>query len=245
LQSPFIPTHFRYLTAYILRYQSTWCPSKFRSRPKQFPFLLFLFFSDLLFLSLFKSLSTMALSEYGLATLRFVYTSKLRKELQFSIANLRRTSEWSSEAWPLPQRLPRRAWRVSYLKRPFRSKITIRHYVFHDFRYQFTFRNVKDVSSTVSTVLGSMTPETSCVCHFNWHYQGTPAYNTVLQTGDTTIDAKARAAKLTESRRRILELEQGMANVEKKQSEDEERWKGWYGHSTLWNTGSERGPSNT
>ena len=94
----------------------------------------------------------MALSEYGLATLRFVYTSKLRKELlaqqgvslfveipksieehrtlwlrlNFTVSNLRRSLEWSKEPWPIPQRLPRRSWRVSYLKRPFRSKITIR-----------------------------------------------------------------------------------------------------------------------
>lgn len=179
----------------------------------------------------------MALSEYRLATLRFVYTSKLRRELQFSISNLRRTLEWSNEPWPLPQRLPRRAWRVSYLKRPFRAKICVRHYVFHDFRYQFIFRDVEDVSSTVSTVLGSMTPETSCVCHFNWHYEGAEAYNVQLRTGDDAKDGEARAAKL---RQRKMELEQGMANVERKQSEDEERWKGWYGHSTLWNTGFKR-----
>ena len=115
--------------------------------------------------------SIMSLSEYGLATLRFVYTSKLRRELlgkklqkqllylclfvcmlfafllcsglcvavqlswtsrsarlQYTIANLRRSLEWSGsdKDWPLPQRLPRRAWRVSYLKRPFRAKISIR-----------------------------------------------------------------------------------------------------------------------
>lgn len=48
--------------------------------------------------------------------------------LQYTIANLRRSLEWSGsdKDWPLPQRLPRRAWRVSYLKRPFRAKISIR-----------------------------------------------------------------------------------------------------------------------
>mmetsp|Transcript_22577 Transcript_22577/g.42553 ORF Transcript_22577/g.42553 Transcript_22577/m.42553 type:complete len:182 (-) Transcript_22577:65-610(-) len=176
----------------------------------------------------------MALADYSLATLRFVYTSKLRRELQFSITNLRNTLEWSQEAWPLPHRLPRRSWRVHYIKRPFRCKIAMRHYVFSDYRYQFTFRDVQDVPSAVSTVLGSMTPETSCVCHFNWHYEGAPDYNRLIQTGDTAQDAEARAEEL---RRRILELEQGMVNVQRKQSEDVERMKGWYGHSTLWNTG--------
>ena len=46
--------------------------------------------------------------------------------LNFTVSNLRRSFEWSNEPWPIPQRLPRRSWRVSYLKRPFRSKITIR-----------------------------------------------------------------------------------------------------------------------
>ncbi|CAJ1382479.1 unnamed protein product [Effrenium voratum] len=182
----------------------------------------------------------MALSDYGLATLRFVYTSKLRKELQYTISNLRHTLQWSQEAWPIPQRLPRRAWRVTYLKRPFRVKTTVRHYVFHDFRYQFTFRDVKDVPAAVSTVLGSMTPETSCVCHFNWHYHGAPGYN-MLMTGDLQ-EATSGSIDQTAIRRRILELEQGMANVQRKQSDDEERWKGWYGHSTLWNTGFKRNP---
>ncbi|CAE8725757.1 unnamed protein product [Polarella glacialis] len=126
----------------------------------------------------------MALAEYNLATLRFVYTSKLKKELQFTIQNLRRTLEWSNESWPVPQRLPRRAWRVSYLKRPFKCKSTVRHYVFHDWRYQFTFRDVQDVQSTVSTVLGSMTPETSCVCNFNWHFPGAPAYAQLNAVGE-------------------------------------------------------------
>eukprot|EP00435_Cladocopium_sp_Y103_P027706 s1410_g6.t2 len=40
------------------------------------------------------------------------------------------------------------------------------------------------------------------------------AYNVQLRTGDDTKDEEARAAKL---RQRILELEQGMANVERKQ----------------------------
>ncbi|CAE8602907.1 unnamed protein product [Polarella glacialis] len=170
----------------------------------------------------------MALAEYNLATLRFVYTSKLKKELQFTIQNLRRTLEWSNESWPVPQRLPRRAWRVSYLKRPFKCKSTVRHYVFHDWRYQFTFRDVQDVQSTVSTVLGSMTPETSCVCNFNWHFPGAPAYAQLNAVG--------------EARHRIRDLEQGLAAVQLKQSEEVERQKGWYGHSTHWATGLKRGP---
>mmetsp|Transcript_35784 Transcript_35784/g.64927 ORF Transcript_35784/g.64927 Transcript_35784/m.64927 type:complete len:173 (+) Transcript_35784:63-581(+) len=170
----------------------------------------------------------MALSEYRLATLRFTYTSKLRRELQYTIQNLRRSLEWSDEAWPVPQRLPRRAWRVSYLKRPFKCKTTVRHYVFHDWRYQFTFSDVEDVPSAVSTVLGSMTPETSCVCNFNWHFQGSPAYKQLTSA--------------EEARQRVLDLEQGLESVRRQQSMEVERQKGWYGHSLHWSTGLKRGP---
>mmetsp|Transcript_137143 Transcript_137143/g.292939 ORF Transcript_137143/g.292939 Transcript_137143/m.292939 type:complete len:174 (-) Transcript_137143:56-577(-) len=172
----------------------------------------------------------MALPEYKLATLRFVYTSKLRRELQSAVGNLRRTLEWSPEQWPLPQRLPRRAYRCSYLKGPFKGKTALRHYIFHDWRYQFTFRGVQDVQSAVSTVLGSMTPDTSCVCHFSWHFPGAPLYAQL-------------AAGQEEARRRERDLERGLAAVRLKKSDEVERQKGWYGHSTYWNTGLKRGPS--
>merc|ERR1719382_1963044 len=165
----------------------------------------------------------MALSEYNLSMLRFVYTSKLRRELQYTITNLRRTLEWSPEQWPLPQRLPRRAFRVSYLKGPFKGKTAIRHYVFHDWRYQFTFRDVKDVQSAVSMVLGSMTPETSCVCHFNWHFQGAPLFTQYIS---------GEAAKRCED-----DIRRGIAAVKRKQSEEVERQKGGYAYLTHWNTG--------
>merc|ERR1719458_1856577 len=123
--------------------------------------------------------------------------------------NLRRTLEWSSEEeWPVPQRLPRRAWRVVYLKGPFKGKTSQRHYVFHDWRYQFTFRHVNDVQSAVSTVLGSMTPETSCVCHFSWHFPGAPLYR--------------RFATEEDARQLVLDLEQGLQAVHLKQSDDVE-----------------------
>mmetsp|Transcript_25538 Transcript_25538/g.67501 ORF Transcript_25538/g.67501 Transcript_25538/m.67501 type:complete len:176 (+) Transcript_25538:40-567(+) len=172
----------------------------------------------------------MALSEYHLATLRFVYTAKLRRELQYTVGNLRRTMEWSDESWPLPQRLPRRAFRVTHLKSPFKNKIAQRHYVFHDWRYQFTFRDVKDVQSTVSTVLGSMTPETSCVCHFSWHFPGAPIYGEL-------------AAGEDEARRREQDLERGLEAVRLKQHDEIERQKGFLGGTSLfWNTGFKRGP---
>eukprot|EP00747_Dinoflagellata_sp_TGD_P169252 gnl/TRDRNA2_/TRDRNA2_197765_c0_seq1.p1 gnl/TRDRNA2_/TRDRNA2_197765_c0~~gnl/TRDRNA2_/TRDRNA2_197765_c0_seq1.p1 ORF type:complete len:172 (-),score=28.18 gnl/TRDRNA2_/TRDRNA2_197765_c0_seq1:134-649(-) len=170
----------------------------------------------------------MALPEYRLAALRFVYTSSLRHELQYSISNLRRTLEWSPERWPLPQRLPRRAYRITYLKAPFRGKAAQRHYVFHDWRYQFTFHNVQDIQAAVSTVLGSMTPETSCVCHFSWHFPGAPAY---------TVHATEADAQQLER-----DLESGLAAVRRKQEEETERMKGWYGHSLYWNSGFKRGP---
>mmetsp|Transcript_98453 Transcript_98453/g.195266 ORF Transcript_98453/g.195266 Transcript_98453/m.195266 type:complete len:174 (+) Transcript_98453:70-591(+) len=165
----------------------------------------------------------MALPEYRLATLKFVYTSKLRRELQWSVQNLRRTLEWSSDPWPLPQRLPRRAYRVSYIKAPFKGKEFWRHFVFHDYRYQFTFRHVEDVRSTLSTVLGSMTPETSCVCHFSWHFPGAPLY--------AYLEADGAALQCEQA------LERGLMAIRQKNSDDVERQKTWLGHSLHWNTG--------
>eukprot|EP00929_Paragymnodinium_shiwhaense_P108361 TRINITY_DN74680_c0_g1_i1.p1 TRINITY_DN74680_c0_g1~~TRINITY_DN74680_c0_g1_i1.p1 ORF type:complete len:173 (-),score=32.37 TRINITY_DN74680_c0_g1_i1:110-628(-) len=170
----------------------------------------------------------MALPEYRLSQLRFVYTSKLRRELQFSIGNLRRTLEWSEEAWPVPQRLPRRAYRISYLKGPFKAKQAIRHYVFHDWQYQFTFRDVKDVRKAVSTVLGSMTPETSCVCHFNWHYPGSPAYMRLTSPED--------------QQRVEQELLRGLQAIRLKNAEEVERQKTVLAHTTYHNAGFHRGP---
>lgn len=170
----------------------------------------------------------MALAEYKLSSLKFIYTSKLRRELQFTVQNLRRTLEWSAESWPVPQRLPRRAYRITYLKGPFRGKTSQRHYIFHDWRYQFTFRDVNDVRAAVSTVLGSMTPETSCVCHFSWHFPGAPAYAHVLGHEELL--------------RCEQDLERGLAAVRRKNLEEVERQKGWYGHSAYWNSGFKRGP---
>eukprot|EP00425_Heterocapsa_triquetra_P011837 CAMPEP_0195147518 /NCGR_PEP_ID=MMETSP0448-20130528/173557_1 /TAXON_ID=66468 /ORGANISM="Heterocapsa triquestra, Strain CCMP 448" /LENGTH=162 /DNA_ID=CAMNT_0040186105 /DNA_START=15 /DNA_END=503 /DNA_ORIENTATION=+ len=161
--------------------------------------------------------------------MRCVYTSKLRRELQYTVANLRRTLEWSNEEWPLPARLPRRAFRVIYLKAPFKNKIAQRHYVFHDWRYQFTFRNVTDVQSTVSTVLGSMTPDTSCVCHFSWHFPGAPIYGELLADGSD------------EAQQRERDLEQGLAAIRLKQHDEIERQKGFLGGTSLyWNNGFKR-----
>merc|ERR1712122_247124 len=90
------------------------------------------------------------------------------------------------------------------------------HYVFHDWQYQFTFNNVEDVKATMGTVLGSMTPETSCVCHFSWHYPGTPHFLKHLTA--------------EEVEQRVEDLERGLQAVRLKQSDDIERAKGWYSH---------------
>eukprot|EP00927_Polykrikos_kofoidii_P043549 TRINITY_DN37620_c0_g2_i1.p1 TRINITY_DN37620_c0_g2~~TRINITY_DN37620_c0_g2_i1.p1 ORF type:complete len:174 (-),score=23.85 TRINITY_DN37620_c0_g2_i1:48-569(-) len=172
----------------------------------------------------------MALNEYRLSTLRFVYTSKLRKELQYTITNLRKTLEWSQQTWPVPQRLPRRAYRFTYLKGPFKGKIAQRHFVFHDWQYQFTFRDVEDVQSAVSTVLGSMTPETSCTCQFFWHFDGSTPY-----TESSLADEEERE-------RCKQDLERGLVNVWNKNSEEAERKKTWYQHQQFYNSGFKSGP---
>ena len=103
------------------------------------------------------------LTGYNLSKLRVVYTSRLRDDLTKSVHKLRNTIDaaGSSEGMnhcfrlneiisgemlskPLPSRLPRRAWRVWYNKAPHAIGWSKRHYVFHDWRYAFTFRDVSD-----------------------------------------------------------------------------------------------------
>eukprot|EP00397_Hematodinium_sp_SG-2012_P061374 GEMP01081192.1.p1 GENE.GEMP01081192.1~~GEMP01081192.1.p1 ORF type:complete len:290 (+),score=56.49 GEMP01081192.1:179-1048(+) len=110
------------------------------------------------------------------------------------------------------RRLPRRAWRVSYLKSPFKYKKATRHYIFHDWRYEFEFWSPPDPEQVVSRILGSAAPDTSSVVHFSWHY--------------SNGDPLAAAPML---------LEKGRQGVLKQVQLDEERSKGWYHHTTFWN----------
>ena len=114
-----------------------------------------------------------AVTNYQLASLKVVYCSKLRDHLQRTIDNLKGSLEWQAYTLPTPQRLPRRAWRVWYLTAPFRNKLRKKHYIFHDWRYSFTFDNVTDPRPIISTALGSMTSDTSCTLNFNWFHPGT------------------------------------------------------------------------
>jgi len=109
---------------------------------------------------------------YRLARLKVVYNARLRGELDMTIDNLKSTLGWLPTPLPMPERLPRRSWRVWYLKSPFREKIRKKHYVFHDWRYAFTFSDVEDPRPIMSSVLGAMSKETACTVDFAWHYPG-------------------------------------------------------------------------
>jgi hypothetical protein len=102
-------------------------------------------------------------SGYTLSKLRVILTSKLREDLTASIRKLQESlitsrdpadADLSSESTtiasngvpvPAPTRLGRRAWRVWYNKAPHAIGWSKRHYVFHDWRYSFDFRNVGDI----------------------------------------------------------------------------------------------------
>ncbi len=117
--------------------------------------------------------------------------SKIRNDLERTIKTLGKTLAWvpSNElhALPAPRRLQRRAWRVWYNKAPHAIGWSKRHYVFHDWRYSFSFEDVNDkrygprifvhvefifVRRTISSILGSMTQDTSCVVDFSWFQTG-------------------------------------------------------------------------
>eukprot|EP00386_Alphamonas_edax_P005664 GDKI01018414.1.p1 GENE.GDKI01018414.1~~GDKI01018414.1.p1 ORF type:complete len:193 (-),score=28.57 GDKI01018414.1:29-607(-) len=119
----------------------------------------------------------MSLQSYQLSRLKVIYEAKRMEELNTTIQNLKRTLAWAPkqfEAGPVPQRLPRRAWRTTYLKSPFKWKFAIRHNVFQDYRYAFSFHGVGDVRGTVSCALGSASENTWTTCKFAWHCQGQP-----------------------------------------------------------------------
>ena len=123
---------------------------------------------------------------YQLAKLKVTYNAKLKDHLADTIKNLKTTLSWTNISLPEPARLPRRSWRVFYLTAPFVDKIRKKHYIFHDWRYSFTFDNIQDPRPIMSSILGSMSKDTSCVVAFAWHYPGqaaTPDAQDLIQTG--------------------------------------------------------------
>ncbi|CBZ52813.1 hypothetical protein NCLIV_026020 [Neospora caninum Liverpool] len=125
----------------------------------------------------------MALAAYSLRSLTVTYNSRNRSSMNATIENLKNTLLWmspssspspSSPPWPVPRRIGRRQWRVTYLKSPFKYKYALRHYVFEDHRYAFSFYDVGNVQEVVSASLGAMTAETNCSCRFSWHFPGRP-----------------------------------------------------------------------
>ncbi|EER02176.1 hypothetical protein Pmar_PMAR008957 [Perkinsus marinus ATCC 50983] len=77
----------------------------------------------------------------------------------------------------MPARQERRAWRVTYNKSPHHhGKFAVKHYVFHDWRYKFTFYNVADPRPVISTVLGSLSGDAAVTCDFAWYFPGTQEY---------------------------------------------------------------------
>ncbi|KAF8820209.1 hypothetical protein IE077_000546 [Cardiosporidium cionae] len=115
----------------------------------------------------------MSALDYSLAWLKVVYTARQTSHLHTTVTNLRRILETASLPLPVPCRLPRRQWRVTYLKSPFKHKHSIRHYVFNDFRYAFTFYDVKNPQLCMSAVLGALSAQTGCACNFAWRFPGT------------------------------------------------------------------------
>jgi hypothetical protein len=104
---------------------------------------------------------------YNLTQLRVTYNSKLRWDLQATIKNLKNSIEANPKiSLPLPQRVGRSAWRVWYLKAPFRNKLRKKHFVFFEYKYAFTWnfndpkKQVTSPQATISTALGSMAGDT-------------------------------------------------------------------------------------
>ncbi|KAF4656301.1 hypothetical protein FOL47_009039 [Perkinsus chesapeaki] len=120
-------------------------------------------------------------SDYKLARLTVVYTATIREHLTNTITNLKlglkAIDNGVDPVWPMPARQERRAWRVTYNKGPHHhGKYAVKHYVFHDWRYKFTFYNVADPRPVISTVLGSLSGDAAVTCDFAWYFPGTEEY---------------------------------------------------------------------
>ncbi|PFH33269.1 hypothetical protein BESB_084680 [Besnoitia besnoiti] len=101
-------------------------------------------------------------------------TSSLSPSVLSSSPSSPSSASSCSAPWPVPRRIGRRQWRVTYLKSPFKYKYALRHYVFEDHRYAFSFYDVENVQEVLSAALGAMAKETCCSCRFSWHFAGRP-----------------------------------------------------------------------
>ena len=81
-----------------------------------------------------------------------------------------------------------------YLKSPFAEKIRKKHYVFHDWRYSFTFSDIEDPRPIMSTILGAMSKDTACTVDFAWHFPGDTSSPEIVQQIE-----QGRSAYLTRS----------------------------------------------
>ena len=83
---------------------------------------------------------------YTLPSLTVTYVSSIRSSLERTISKLKYSLDWIRAAGghesALPARRERRAWRVWYNKAPHAIGWSKRHYIFHDWRYCFTFKEV-------------------------------------------------------------------------------------------------------
>eukprot|EP00921_Rhytidocystis_pertsovi_P002369 GHVQ01004056.1.p1 GENE.GHVQ01004056.1~~GHVQ01004056.1.p1 ORF type:complete len:171 (+),score=9.68 GHVQ01004056.1:216-728(+) len=133
----------------------------------------------------------MSAPDYFLRSINVVYTARLRTELTKTIENLGRTLDWTTVPYPIPRRLPRRALRITYGKSPYKHRHTIKHYVFQDWRYSFTFYDVKHPRVVVSAILGSMTSDVCCTCHFAWRFNNQDLQNNKVDKISSSCGDKA------------------------------------------------------
>jgi hypothetical protein len=177
----------------------------------------------------------MAASEYQLYRLSVTYTSKLRPELAQTIAKLRETLPWTSLPLPTVTRKPRRAWRITYLRSPFGQKIAIRHYIFHDWRYNCTFYFVKNPQEALSTILGSMTKETNCSVDFTWHYPGQEAKPIAASEEDEKLRRRGTLPVPSGTESEAVDLFRGFEGVQRKTELARGQAQGYWQRTRFWN----------
>ncbi|GFE53025.1 AFG1 family protein, putative [Babesia ovis] len=115
--------------------------------------------------------------------------------------------------------IPRKRWRVTYLKSRFKHRKAIRHYVFERYTYRVSFSAPFDVSVALNSVLSSLIGGLRASCTFAWQFGSIPSSDHCLR--EDAIVRKLEAPrlpvdKLTPSQRDLcIQLERLRTSIDR------------------------------
>ncbi|KAF5153071.1 hypothetical protein TpMuguga_03g02250 [Theileria parva strain Muguga] len=116
------------------------------------------------------------LNSYSLRSLSVTLSTPLKYDLKRTLSEIKKAFEITKQQ----ERdvglveyayIPRKRWRVTYLKSRFKHRKAIRHYVFEQYNYNITVLNPVHIDALVSSILGSLSPSVHARCTFSWNFQ--------------------------------------------------------------------------